>query len=376
MARPESPRPLDTDLYAAVVAEARERFKWPSRVASWWVSGEYKRRGGRYATRANPRARPLTKRDLLAVLAVPESRAAIERFVDAMRAYQYDSAGYKDALADAYLALPDTIKQTIAESKTGLKALYRGDDGKSRHRATSWTRSPGYAQTFGKYVFGYHTLAAHGGTVNTHKLVRLLDFAFKNHDVGDDEDEVIILEPVWQSRDPEADYAAKNVGGHWFTRESDDEPQENPRTGEYQGEHLPPGPDDGAPMHDVDNMMPDYCKHPEWYFTGSRGHADAEAASIVCATRGRPWATVWVYRAVPPGVTTINPGDWVTQVRDYAVEHLQSNLGGKGRILKTRAKAGSLFTEGNSHFEWGWWPDAERERVFERMLRDKRATMR
>ena len=285
------------------------------------------------------------------------SRAAIERFVDAMRAYQHDSAGYKDALADAYLALPDTIKEAVAESKIGLKALYRGDDGKSRHRATSWTRSPGYAQTFGKYVFTYDALASHGGTVNTHKLVRLLDFAFKNHDVGDDEDEVIILEPVWQSRDPEADYAAKNVGGHWFARASD-EPQENPE--EYQDEHLPPtGPDEGAPAHNVESVMPDYYEHPEWYFTGGDANAEREAAAVLRAVRNRPWAGVWIYRAAPRGIKEIAPAHWVTTVRAYAKEHLDARLGGNGVIVKAKVRAGELFNDGNSHFEFGWMPASD-----------------
>jgi hypothetical protein len=124
-------------------------------------------------------------------------------------------------------------------------------------------------------------------------------------------------------------------------------------------------------MHDVDNMMPDYCAHPAWYFTGTK--LDYEAASIICGARGRPWAKVWVYCPGPPGVKEINPGDWVTQVRAHAVEHLEANLGGVGRILKAKVSAGSLFTEGNSHFQWGWWPDAEREREFERLLRERRA---
>ena len=149
----------------------------------------------------------------------------------------------------------------------------------------------------------------------------------------------------------------------------------NPRLYEYQGEHLPPGPDDGAPLHDVESVMPDYYAHPEWYFTEGRTRREAAAAAAILAARGRPWAPVWVYRAVPPGVSTINPGDWVTTVRDYAKEHLDSNLGGEGRILKAKVRAGSLFSEGNSHMEWGWWPDAEREREFERLLRERRQAM-
>ena len=170
--------------------------------------------------RLNPAA--LRKKDFLALLAVPENRKAVEKFVDVVRAYQSDSAGYKSALANRYLALPASVQDAISEPKANLKKLYRGDDGKSRARATSWTSSLDYAKLFGQYVFPYAALASHGGTINTHKLVRLLDFAFEDHDVGDDEDEVVILEPVWKSADSDDGYLVKNVKGYWFPRENPD----------------------------------------------------------------------------------------------------------------------------------------------------------
>ena len=116
------------------------------------------------------------------------------------------------------MALPESVQDAISEPNANLKKLYRGDDGKSRARATSWTSSLDYAKLFGQYVFPYAALASHGGTINTHKLVRLLDFAFEDHDVGDDENEVVILEPVWKSADSD-DYLVKNVKGYWFPRE-------------------------------------------------------------------------------------------------------------------------------------------------------------
>jgi hypothetical protein len=167
--------------------------------------------------RLNPAA--LRKKDFLALLAVPENRKAVEKFVDVVRAYQSDSAGYKSALANRYLALPASVQDAISEPKANLKKLYRGDDGKSRARATSWTSSLDYAKLFGQYVFPYAALASHGGTINTHKLVRLLDFAFEDHDVGDDENEVVILEPVWKSADSDDGYLVKNVKGYWFPHE-------------------------------------------------------------------------------------------------------------------------------------------------------------
>jgi hypothetical protein len=59
VARRPSRKPLDKDLYADVVAEAKSRFDvWPSAYASGWVVKTYKARGGRYAGGG---ARGLTK---------------------------------------------------------------------------------------------------------------------------------------------------------------------------------------------------------------------------------------------------------------------------------------------------------------------------
>jgi hypothetical protein len=203
-----------SEAVAAIFGEEDEEALEHDAERAAWQAAHEEGRG-----RENP-AKALRKRDLLSLLAVPENRAAVEHFVRVMRAYQSDSAESKGELADAYLALPEPVKDAIGESKARLKKLYRGDDGKSRYRATSWTSSLNYAKSFGAYVLAYDALASHGGTINTHKLVKLLDFAFKNHGVGDDEDEVIILEPVWKSRDVEADYFLKRGRGYWFPRVS------------------------------------------------------------------------------------------------------------------------------------------------------------
>ncbi len=148
-------------------------------------------------------------------------------------------------------------------------------------------------------------------------------------------------------------------------------PRSNPDDNDHRDhrdQHRPPEPDAGAPMSDVEVVMPDYYEHPAWYATGE-DRLDPGASAEILRVRGRPWATVWVYRAVPRDVKSIAPGDWVTHVRGYAKDHLDARLKGKGKIIKARARAGSLFTDGNSHLEWGWWPDAEREQGFERLRR-------
>ena len=53
---------------------------------------------------------------------------------------------------------------------------------------------------------------------------------------------------------------------------------------------------------------------------------------------------------------TINPGDWVTINRQYAVLHGAASLGGNYKILYKTVRAKELFTDGNSVHEWGYDP--------------------
>jgi hypothetical protein len=52
----------------------------------------------------------------------------------------------------------------------------------------------------------------------------------------------------------------------------------------------------------------------------------------------------------------INPGDWVTTSRQYAIDHGESALGGKFAIAAANKPAKELFTAGDSFHEWGWHP--------------------
>jgi len=52
----------------------------------------------------------------------------------------------------------------------------------------------------------------------------------------------------------------------------------------------------------------------------------------------------------------INPGDWVTINRNYAVVHGRSQFAGHYRILSKTVPARTLFTNGDSIHEWGYWP--------------------
>jgi len=183
---------------------------------------------------------------------------------------------------------------------------------------------------------------------------------------------------------------------------------------EYKGYHQAPDAENGAPMHDLKTIYPDDI----YSFDGARIYGsgepyDQQAILILRLARGKPNYPVKVFRAVPKVITKqqhiqdlidqkkyilkrgkipprinthmdsseyyeyisdqleqieksnalpervqINPGDWVTISREYAVLHGRSSLKGAYRILSKTVRAKDLFTEGNSLHEWGYFPAA------------------
>lgn len=55
------------------------------------------------------------------------------------------------------------------------------------------------------------------------------------------------------------------------------------------------------------------------------------------------------------GKYNINPGDWVTIIREYAVNHGKSHLNNEYKILTKTVKAKDIYTEGYME-EWGYDP--------------------
>lgn len=81
-----------------------------------------------------------------------------------------------------------------------------------------------------------------------------------------------------------------------------------------------------------------------------------ESASKALIYRGKPERLIWVFRAVPIGIKTINPGDWVTINRNYAIQHSKHPFDKKQDMMVIAAKvpAKSIHTDGNSLAEWGY----------------------
>jgi hypothetical protein len=137
---------------------------------------------------------------------------------------------------------------------------------------------------------------------------------------------------------------------------------------DYRMRHRPGGPDYGAPLHDVEEMFPDYYDMPGVYRTYDG--LEPESQGPILASRGNPDAPVTVYRAVPAGVTQIRPGDWVTTSAGYAAQHNESNLDGRGTVLAVTVRAGDLWSEGNSIHEWGWHPSSVRSPALDQAVTD------
>lgn len=132
---------------------------------------------------------------------------------------------------------------------------------------------------------------------------------------------------------------------------------------EYGMTHRPPGPEDGAPLHDLTGggqIYPDDvygARGAQFYGTGDTKN-DKAVFALANKVRGNPDAQVTIYRAVPIEVTDakINPGDWVTINKAYAEMHGEGFENGY-RVLEIKAKASEIYTNGDSIQEWGYWPD-------------------
>jgi hypothetical protein len=129
---------------------------------------------------------------------------------------------------------------------------------------------------------------------------------------------------------------------------------------DYRGQHQPSGTY-GAPMHDLTVLMPeDIYTHPH-YYPGFDEYP--ELVRLVQQARGNPDLPVKVYRAVPPGVSTINPGDWVTPAKGYAEQMTYGLMGPAedgsedGVIVERTVKARELVFPGDYGPEWGWFPN-------------------
>lgn len=131
----------------------------------------------------------------------------------------------------------------------------------------------------------------------------------------------------------------------------------------YRGEHKAPGPDFGAPLHDLTGggqMYPSdvYSASASRIYGTGYPQADREAFDLAKRVRGNPNAQVTMYRAVPKdeSIKSINPGDWVSLSKSYAQNHGESVLGKDYKIISQKVKAKDLWTNADSIHEFGYHP--------------------
>jgi hypothetical protein len=139
---------------------------------------------------------------------------------------------------------------------------------------------------------------------------------------------------------------------------------------EYRGSHEAPGPESGAPMHNLKGVYPDdFHSHEGFrYYADQGNHYDRKSYDTARRVKDKPDDMVWIHRAVPKSVHKealkkdaplkhmIRPGDWVTTSKDYAKEHGHDHLKGDYHIASMRVPAKNLYTDGNSIHEWGYHP--------------------
>jgi rubrerythrin len=121
----------------------------------------------------------------------------LKKFVNQVEAYQSNHYGTfnRDNLVESYHKLPDSIKEKIQPITT--KNLFRGADGTSYKSAISFTKNQDYAKMFGTYAFPFKVVKENKGLIDTKRLGALLRKMRIANEIGDDEGEVIVIEPIF-----------------------------------------------------------------------------------------------------------------------------------------------------------------------------------
>lgn len=132
----------------------------------------------------------------------------------------------------------------------------------------------------------------------------------------------------------------------------------NPEQFSYRGSHQP-DVEEKVRFHELDRAMPKFYENPHHYihdYDGSDFYGAKEAKRSARIARGNPEADVVVYRGVPKGVETINPGDWVTTSRRYAEHHASGNLPKdvEPSVIRAVTKAKHITFGGNDAYEFGY----------------------
>lgn len=122
---------------------------------------------------------------------------------------------------------------------------------------------------------------------------------------------------------------------------------------EYGMSHRPPK--DGPPLHDLmeGGLAPrDIYEAPASWYTGFP-EIVSETSSQIRRCRGNPSCRVSIFRAGP--TMELNPGDWVSLSREYAIQHRDSIDPQTYQSCKFRADAKYIRWAGDDLMEWGYF---------------------
>lgn len=123
---------------------------------------------------------------------------------------------------------------------------------------------------------------------------------------------------------------------------------------EYKMQHTAPTLEDDPAGHELDMVMPDIYGPKAKRFHGTGSRFDNKAFDVIQKMKGKPNAKVTIYRAVPENIDTINPGDWVSITKEYAIQHIAGDEGYK--VISKDVKAKEIANDGNSIHEFGYDP--------------------
>jgi hypothetical protein len=174
-------KPLDKDLYEAVVEEAKARFAvWPSAYASGWVVQTYKARGGRYAGQGRKESTGLTRwfGESWVDLSRPTADGGYEPCGRKRTDAPFDAAQYPKCrpLKEALRMSPNEVKDAIkrkraAEAKAGRGAKGRGGRGaRAPVRVATYRKNPDPTHDHPRAQAQWF----HGGSVEDARQVKAL----------------------------------------------------------------------------------------------------------------------------------------------------------------------------------------------------------
>ena len=134
----------------------------------------------------------------------------------------------------------------------------------------------------------------------------------------------------------------------------------NEEENEYKMSHRIEKDDTSSPLYDMlqSGSVPDDFYTHMHHYDYSR-NPSTQAMAIIKNVRNKPEAAVMIYRAVPKGVTTINPGDWVAITKAYAQHHGMSHQGKKFDmpVISKKVKAKDIIWNGNDLNEFAYFPN-------------------